>query len=624
MPLFLPLFLSLLLTSTGARPRQAADATGLIAIMGATVVDGTGAAPEQRNILVRGDRIEAVGAKIEAPPGARVIDARGQTVIPGLFDLHTHLPYASGSSQTGDWPKNLKAYLYCGVTTVVDFGTYGETFEPMRRLIRTGVVEAPRIHYAVRMTTPGGHGAEGGRGDLFSLEVSTANEARAAVRSSLRFQPDVIKVFTDGWRYGNAPDMSSMNQETLSALVDEAHKNGLEVLTHTVTLEKAKIAARAGVDVIAHGIGNARVDEEVIRLMKANGTTYAPTLAVYEPRTREILSPLLKTVLDASVLAAITPPLIAPGTTGEAPRTTPRWQNLQANTAALRQGGVRFGVGTDAGVVGTHHGWATLRELQLLAANGLTPLEAITAATGNAAQALHVDNERGTIAPGKQADLILIAGEPHKKISEIENIRRVFLRGREIDREKLASEIATMTPTPIPAIRATERIDDFESVNERTLLDTRIVNGTDAGVDHTQMLFGRILREANDHALSITARMAHKERPFARLSVPLSRGGVEPVDAREFRGIAFEARGDGEYRLSIPTSRVRDHDHFQALFQATAKWQTVTIEFSSLRQPARRRPVPWSGDDLFMINFDIARAAGAFGWLELDNLRFVK
>ena len=614
------LALSLCFVATGGRPQPAAA----IAITGAMVIDGTGAEPEARTILIRGERIEAVGARVEIPAGARVIDARGKTALPGLFDLHTHLPYASGSGLSGDWPKNLKSYLYCGVTSVVDFGTYGETFEPMRRLLRTGAIEGPRIHYAVRMTTPGGHGAEGGRGDLFSLEVSTPAEARAAVRSSLRYQPDVIKVFTDGWRYGNAPDMSSMNEETLTALVDEAHKNGLEVLTHTVTLERAKIAARAGVDVLAHGIGNARVDEEIIRLMKAAGMTYAPTLAVYEPRTREILSPLLAATLDGAVLAAMTPPLRPPGTTNEQPRTTPRWQNLQSNTAALRQGGVRFGVGTDAGVVGTHHGWATLRELQLLVAGGLTPLEAITAATGNAAQALHVDGERGTIAPGKLADLILVDGEPHKRIGEIEKIDRVLLGGREIDRARLAADIAALTPTALPAIRVRERIDDFESAAERTLLDTRIVNGTDAGVEHTQMLFGRILREEGNHALSITARMAGKERPFARLSLPLSRGAVEPVDAREYRGIAFEARGEGEYRLSVPTVRVRDSDHFQTTFAATPQWRTVTIDFATLRQLARRRPVPWSGDDLLMINFDIARPAGEYGWLELDNIRFHK
>ncbi|MBO0861535.1 MAG: amidohydrolase family protein, partial [Chloracidobacterium sp.] len=235
----------------------------IIVVVGATVIDGLGGEPSKETVVIRGDRIEAVGPKVEPPNGAQIINAEGMTLLPGLFDLHTHLPYSSVSGVANDWPKNLKAYLYCGVTSVVDFGSYGEMFEPMRRLIRTGVVAAPRISLAVRITTPGGHGSEGGRGEYFSFEVSTAREARAAVRRALPYRPDVIKAFTDGWRYGAAPEMTSMNEETLTALVDEAHKNGLKVLTHTVTLEKAKIAARAGVDVIAHGVGDRPVDEEL-------------------------------------------------------------------------------------------------------------------------------------------------------------------------------------------------------------------------------------------------------------------------------------------------------------------------------------------------------------------------
>ena len=133
----------------------------VIAIVGATVVDGTGREPAAATVLIRGDRIAVVGSNVPIPDGARVIRAEGQTLIPGLFDLHTHLPYATARGVTGDWPKNLKAYLYCGVTSVVDFGTYPETFEPMRRLVGSGAVESPRLHLAARMTTPGGHGGEG-------------------------------------------------------------------------------------------------------------------------------------------------------------------------------------------------------------------------------------------------------------------------------------------------------------------------------------------------------------------------------------------------------------------------------------------------------------------------------
>jgi imidazolonepropionase-like amidohydrolase len=213
--------------------------------------------------------------------------------------------------------------------------------------------------------------------------VLTPREGRAAIRKVLHYKPDVIKVFTDGWRYGAAPDMTSMREDTLTAIVTDAHAKGLPVLTHTVTLEKAKIAARASVDVIAHGIGNTLADEELAQLMRTKQTTYAPTLAVYEPRPDELLTPLLARVLEPLALASVSfrqVEAIPVGIPGLSPRGQ-RWTRLLANTRLLHSAGVSLGVGTDAGVTGTHHGWATLREMQLLVASGVSPLDAIAAAT---------------------------------------------------------------------------------------------------------------------------------------------------------------------------------------------------------------------------------------------------
>ncbi|MEX2260948.1 MAG: amidohydrolase family protein [Bryobacteraceae bacterium] len=320
----------------------------------------------------------------------------------------------------------------------------------------------------------------------------------------------------------------------MAAIVEEAHKNGIKVLSHTVTLERAKIAGRAGVDVIAHGISDRPVDRELLRILKSKGTTYAPTLAVYEPRSRNVLTPLLQTVMEPLLRMAVKPPLTEPGNGNShaAPAARQRrWQYLLDNTRRLREAGIPFAVGTDAGVTGTYHGWATLRELSLLVMGGLTPLEAIAAATSGAARALGVLDERGAVEPGKLADLVLVEGSPHRKIEEMERIRRVFLGGRELDREALARDIASPLPTPLDAVAVPQKVDDFERADGRSALDTLWVNSTDSGHNHTRMIFGRRLRDHGNHALSVTAQMAQKDHPYARVNVPLSPGAVEPADA---------------------------------------------------------------------------------------------
>lgn len=647
--LLLVLFAVTMLTHGGAQ----APAAPVTAIVGANVIDGTGAPPVVETVLIRGDRILEVGKDVKVPAGARVVQAEGQTLLPGLFDLHTHLNYST-TNVSPDWPKNLKAYLYCGVTSVADFGSAPEMFEPMRRLIASGVAPAPHIAMAARVVVPGGHGDEAGRGSYFSFQVSTPREARAAVRKAVAYHADAIKAFTDGWRYGAAPDLNSMNEETLAALVDEAHKNGLKVLTHTVTLRGDKIAARAGVDVIDHGIGDAEADPEVIALLKQHGTTYASTLAVYEQKPRGLPAPWLSHILEPAVLRAVTPatqPAATPDRRNDnagpsreqsaaAEARAERWQHLLHNVKALHDAGIPIGDGTDAGETVTFHGYATLREMELLVTAGLTPMQAIESATLVSAKALGVDKERGSIAAGKLADLVLVDGAPERDIRDIEKTSRVWLAGREINREQLSREIEAPQMTAVPVALAQEMLDDFERpadpVNPeylRSRVDTLWVDSTEAGTDHPRITFGRTLRSANDHALLMQGRMSVAEHPWFAVTLPLSRGGVEPVDVSGFRGIGFDVRGDGEYRLIAPTRGVRNSNYFQTTFRAAPKWTNVCVDFASLKQnvapragapEAQTSPVNWTGKDVLAFVFRVERGPGDSGWLELDNVRLCK
>ncbi len=550
-----------------------------IAITGGTVIDGTGAPPRPATILIQDGRIAGVGANLAIPPQAALVDARGKTILPGLLDLHTHL-LADGGATGVDWGKALKLYLIYGVTTVADMSTYPEQFEPMRALIRDGL-PAPRVLMAGRFSTPGGHGAEGGRGDFHTQLVSTPREARAAVRRFAAYKPDIIKVFTDGWRYGFDTDMTSMNEETLKALVDEAHACGLKVVSHTVSAARAAIATRAGVDVINHGIGDANLDRETLQLMARHNTGYVQTLAVYEPRSANVVEARKK-----------------------------RWVNLMANEPLALAAGITLGAGTDAGMPGTPHGVSTLRELELMVQGGLTPLQAIQAATLNNARLLGVDSDRGSIAEGKLADLVLLGGNPAESIENIRMVERVWLGGKEQDRAALLAAIRAPGPTPFPSRPVPALLDDFESENGRSRLDTFWINSTDIGHDHSRMSFQRTLRAPGNQALSVLAEMSDKDHPFAAVILPLSRGSVLPIDARNFTGIEFDARGKGEYLLVLRSR----NGALRTDFNASPVWGKVRLPFKAFTQA--------DTSALTAVEFTITRPSGEKAFLEIDNVRF--
>jgi hypothetical protein len=449
-----------------------------------------------------------------------------------------------------------------------------------------------------------------------TLTASTPEEAHAKTKIALAYKPDVIKVFTDGWRYGMAPNLSSMNLETLAAIVEDAHAAGIKVFTHTVTLGGAKLAASAGVDVLVHGIGDADVDAELIGIMKAKGTAYVPTLAVYEFKGGAAPAERVMRLLEPEVRATLRS---GPTTMEAPPERKIRWQHLTTNVKRLHDAGIPVALGTDAGMPGTFHGYATLRELELLVQSGLTPLEAIEAGTSVSARALGVDGQRGTIAPGKVADLVLVEGRPDERIGDVMKTQRVFLGGNEVSPDEMEKAIQSKEMTPLPVQRAGREIDDME--HARTQLDTLRVNGTDAGVDHSAMLMLPVVRGDGDHALLVAGQLANKERPFVRVEFPLTAGAIAPADLSGYRGVAFDVRGEAVGRLLVQTYHVRSTDAYAAPFTPSGTWQTVKIPFASLRRRGGNAST-WDAKDARALLFELGGTAGSSVWMELDNVRF--
>ncbi|HEX8484017.1 amidohydrolase family protein [Sphingomonas sp.] len=581
-------------------------------IRGAWVFDGTGAPATIGDVLVTGDRIAAVAPHLKAPRGARTIDARGATLLPGLHDLHTHAR-APGFPAPDDLGKAYAAYLANGVTRTVDFSLSGEMLAPIREMAGSGAVAAPRLALAVRLGVPGGHGTEYGWGSFFTLEVATPRAAHAAMARALAYRPDVIKVFADGWRYGRSPDLGSMNVATLSAIVADAHAAGLPVITHTVTLAGAKMAAAAGVDALGHGIGDALADDELIAAMRAHGTAYIPTLVVYEPQQD-------RTFTQAE-WRAMRPPErareAARGAGGAQPipaLEARRWTIMQDNVRRLHAAGIPIGVGTDAGIGGVYHGGATIREIALLARLGLTPAEALTAATATSAHILR-STDHGRIAVGQRADLLLVRGRPDRRVDDLRNVRRVFVAGREVGLKPLRRMLDSDEPSPLPVHRMTGPIDTGIRNDGRTDLDTLPVDASEPGVDHSTLDLAR-----PGKALFLVARLGSARRPYAQLIVPLTRGGIQLADARGFAGVAFTARGRGRYALALDS--YGQGDRLEAAFDAGDTAAQVRIPFTAFVGKAPARAIDLTR--LRALVFRLDGTPGARAWLQLEDLRFYR
>jgi imidazolonepropionase-like amidohydrolase len=601
-------FLALL--CIGATPQS-----GAILIRGAHVFDGSGALASVGDVLIRGERIVAVGRRLRAPRGARVIQARGLTLLPGLHDLHTHLR-SPGSGGPDDVGKAYAAQLVHGVTTAVDFSVSGEMIAPIREMTASGTVTAPNLALAIRLGVPGGHGTERGWGDFFTMEATTPRAAELAMDRALAYRPDAIKVFADGWRYGRVPDLNSMDLSTLQAIVARAHRAGIPVITHTVTLEGARVAAAAGVDALGHGIGDALVDDALIEAMKANGTAYVPTMAVFEPQQDRVFLPAELRLLSPPERAREEARLAGPrGEIGQV--ESRRWAFLRENLRRLKAGGVRIGIGTDAGIGGVYQGSSALREIRIFTDHGFTPGEALAAATSVSAAILRKGEEHGRIEAGRRADLVLVAGRPDQRIEDIYEVRRVFVAGREVPLPQLRRLIDGDEPSPLPVHVMAAPIDTGSRRDGRTDLDTLPVATNEGGTDHSEL---SAVRDRGRRLL--VARFGAAPQPHASLVLPLTRGAVHLADARGFAGIAFDARGTGGYALLLESYGIEGRDSFRAPFTAGETIREVRVPFGAFASPN-----PAARLDLARLRALLVRLEGDPGGqssLEIGKVRFYR
>jgi len=441
------------------------------AITGATVIhperDGPAAAA-QETVIVAGDRIVTVGpdAGTPIPKGAKVIDARGKWLIPGLIDSHVHffqsgnlytrpdgadfgayVPYAKEVARNqARLPATFKVWLASGVTSVVDIGGPMWNFD-MRDAARKSAA-APRVAVAGPLVSSV-EDAKLDIGDPPIIKVTTPEEAVALVKRELERKPDYIKVW---FVFTKAEDVPKQ-EVVVKAAGDTAHAAGVPLAVHATELATAKAAMRAGADYLVHSVEDEPIDDEWMALAKKNHIIYCPTLFVtngyryaysgtWKPTDAELR------LADPQILAAMDdlhkmPKEAIPERLQKLMANPPHPEPSKVMLANLRRvwdAGIPVAMGTDAGNVGTMHGPGVFREMDYMA-QVLTPLEVLRSATVNGAKAMRMERDIGAIEKGRYADLVLLDRDPLASVENLSHASLVMKGGKVFKPQELMKSL---------------------------------------------------------------------------------------------------------------------------------------------------------------------------------------
>ena len=380
-----------------------------------------------KTLVIRGNQVvEVRDGFVGDPAQGQVIDLRTAFVLPGLIDSHVHLTgqqnpnsrleevTLSDADQAMVGARYARRTLMAGFTTVADLGAGNQAIFALRNAVRNGDVPGPRIIAAgSSVSIHGGHGdINGYRDDVMHLLSSESicsgvDDCMRAVRTQVRAGADIIKITATGGVLSNtaAGLGQQFSDPELTAIVDSAHRMGRQVTAHAHGVDGINAFLRAGGDSIEHGT---YLDDQSIRLFKANGAWLVPTLLAGDFVAR---------------IASGPNNFFTPAQTAKALEAGPKMLDMARRA---HEGGVRIAFGTDSGV--SAHG-DNAQEFALLVRAGLTPLEAIQAATVGAAEHLRISSEAGKIAPGMPADIVAVSGDPLTDVTELERMKFVMKGG---------------------------------------------------------------------------------------------------------------------------------------------------------------------------------------------------
>lgn len=426
---------------------QSKPPAGPVLYEGARLIIGDASAPiEDGAFVVQGGVISAVGKKgaVAAPAGASRVDLTGKTVMPAMVNIHSHVGYerfttAAGESRAENFTRDnlidhLQRLAFYGVGTVNDGGS-----APLSRALpflaeqsAGNLPVAAQLLLMAGIVPPDGGPdhilIQGTQAARASYEVVRAPEARTAVQDVAAKNVKRVKIWL-GDRNGEYP---AMPHEVYDAVIDEARKHGIQVHSHATSLRDQKDALRAGADVLVHTIQNAKVDEELAGLLKEKRPYWTPVMGLGDRSEVCDNDPFFDQALTQKVIADI-----RATDCGPRPNAAAREETLKFNFMKMIESGARIVLGTDVGIWPRYSfGQADHHEIRRYVQLGLTPAQAIVAATSSPAKALGLDDV-GVLAAGKKADFIVLNANPLDDIANTRQIAGVYLRGTQVDRKAL-------------------------------------------------------------------------------------------------------------------------------------------------------------------------------------------
>jgi imidazolonepropionase-like amidohydrolase len=572
------------------------------------------------SVLVQGGRIAAVGSETEATTRVRTVDGTGNTLLPGLIDAHTHV-----SSR-----EQLRQALVFGVTTELDMGSDYRFAAAMRQARAAGSNRdaADMLSAGTLATAPGGHPTESSR-QIPTL--SKTQEAQAFVDARIAEGSEYIKVIWDEGSITYGRSIPALTRDTVEAIIDAAHARGELVTIHPGSQREMRSAIEAGADGFAHLLIGDTLAPDFGTFAAQHGVFVTPTLTLLQSIVGEASG---KGLLEDSQLAPYLSPTDAAALqrTYSVPGTPAKVSYVEEAIRQLQTAGVPILAGTDAPNVGIVHGASLHREIELLVNAGLTPTQALIAATSAPAKAFGLV-DRGEIAVGKRADLVLVRGDPTARITATRNVVAIWKAGIEIDRaayrssrdtdrelsrveelRKAAEAEAARKGTPPPGLGA-GLISDFESGTLRASFGTGWVQSMDSysGGNSTAVL--NIVdggADGSKRSLRINGEIAPGANPaYAGVSFT---AGVAPnwtANLSSRKALRFWARGDGRaYTVTVYTPSNRENSGRQT-FAPSPEWREFTFPLSAFGT---------DGHDVSSIRFAAGPPDGRFSF-QIDEVK---